>query len=133
MSVRNTVVFTTFANEVPAASRMALRFCSTRRVCAGTSPSISLLTAGSIGVCPAQNTRPFTRIACEYGPIALGASSVLMTVRFVALGAAAVFLTTVFFTVFLVGMILSFPKKQIRKQVGKGNPCLLVSRLLIYS
>src|SRR5512147_2285120 len=111
MSVRKTVVLTTFASEVPAASKIALRFCRTRRVCSLTSPSINRLVAGSIGVWPAQKTRPFVRIACEYGPIALGANSVLITVRLVGRGAAAVFFVTgflavVFWLVCLVGMSL---------------------------
>jgi hypothetical protein len=42
--------------------------------------------------------------------MALGASSVLMTVRLVARGAPTFFLTTVRLTVFLTGMIVSFPK-----------------------
>jgi hypothetical protein len=54
-------------------------------------------------------------MACEYGPIALGASSVLMTVRWVARGPAVVRLATGLFgaafeVVFLAGMIKS-PEK----------------------
>src|SRR5581483_726444 len=39
MFLRNTLDFTTFSSELPAAFRIAERFCSTRSVCAETSPS----------------------------------------------------------------------------------------------
>src|SRR5512135_825907 len=88
MLARKTVVFTTFDRDDPAASRIARMFSSTRRVCAAMSPSIIWLINGSIGIWPAVNIKLPARIACEYGPIACGASSVTITVRFVGFGAA---------------------------------------------
>src|SRR5262249_33170011 len=48
-------------------------------VCTRTSPSSTLPVAGSIATCPETNTNPLALMACEYGPMALGASLVAMT------------------------------------------------------
>src|SRR4029077_8242717 len=81
MFFRNTVVFTTFSQLLPAACRMADKFWSTRSVCASIPPSIKLPVAGSNATWPEINTKPFALMACEYGPIALGALGVETTSR----------------------------------------------------
>ena len=57
------------------------RFFSTRSVCAATSPGTIWPVAGSSGICPLRKTSPPARTACEYGPIAAGASFVAMGCR----------------------------------------------------
>ena len=42
------------------------------------SPGTSAPVAGSMGVCPEKYTVPPQRTACEYGPMALGASGEAM-------------------------------------------------------
>src|SRR6476660_7396919 len=81
MFLRNTVVFTTFSQLVPAASRIAERFLSTCSVCASMPPWIRFPVAGSSATWPEMKTNPFALIACEYGPIALGALGVETTSR----------------------------------------------------
>src|SRR5579859_122051 len=81
MFLRYTVVFTTFSRPVPAACRMACRFLSTRSVCSAIPPLTTFPVAGSMATCPETNTMPAALIACEYGPIACGASFVAMTSR----------------------------------------------------
>src|SRR5262249_58904544 len=81
MFFRKTVVFTTFSQLLPAACRMAVRFFSTCSVCASIPPSIRFPVAGSNATWPEINTNPFALIACEYGPIALGAWVVETTSR----------------------------------------------------
>ena len=51
----------------------------TRSAWTVTSPSTSFIVAGSSGIWPAVNSRLPALIACEYGPIAAGASEVEMT------------------------------------------------------
>src|SRR2546422_18193 len=60
---RNTVERTTFSSPLPDAFKIADRFCSTRSVCAATSPLITCWVAGSIATCPETNTNPFARMA----------------------------------------------------------------------
>src|ERR1051325_8774204 len=48
----------------------------TRSVCALTSPLSSSPVAGSSATWPEQNTMPSALMACEYGPMACGASLV---------------------------------------------------------
>src|SRR5271170_3602140 len=79
MSFRNTVVFTTWLNEVPPASRTAFRFSNTRSVCCRTSVPTSSPDCGSRATCPERNRKPFDLIACEYGPIGLGPRAVKIT------------------------------------------------------
>src|SRR5262249_23230821 len=70
----------------------AVRFSSTRRVCSLIPPATSSPVLGSIPTCPDVNTSfwpPCSRTicACEYGPIARGASptsSVFFTARLLA-------------------------------------------------
>src|SRR5437660_2434511 len=69
---RKTVARTTFSRLLPAAFRMPARFFIARSVCAATSPAMNCWFAGSIATCPDTKMNPFTRIACEYGPIACG-------------------------------------------------------------
>src|SRR5579883_84164 len=73
-----TVVFTTCAQDVPAAVRIAPRFWSTRSVWAATSPSMTVPVAGSSAIWPAVNRSPapWATTAWEYGPIAAGACGV---------------------------------------------------------
>src|SRR5258708_13393001 len=52
---------------------MAERFFSTCSVCCSMPPSIRLPVAGSKGTCPEIKTNPLVLMACEYGPIGLGA------------------------------------------------------------
>ena len=78
ISLINTVVFTTFAMLVPAASSRWDRFVSACFACA-TDPSGISPVAGTTGIIPEVYTMPFTSIAWEYGPIAAGALSVLIT------------------------------------------------------
>src|ERR1700733_7574936 len=42
---------------------------------------MSCCVVGSVGICPETNTNPLALIACEYGPIACGASFVEITSR----------------------------------------------------
>jgi hypothetical protein len=51
----------------------------TRSVWATMSPSDIWPVAGSSAICPAVKRNPPLAIACEYGPIAAGASLVAMT------------------------------------------------------
>src|SRR5579872_6535081 len=81
MLLRNTVERTTFSRLLPAALKIAERFLSTRSVWAETSPSSTCWVDGSIATCPETKTNPLARIACEYGPIACGASFVEITSR----------------------------------------------------
>src|SRR6266404_5254125 len=60
---------------------MAVRFLSTCSVCASMPPVIRLPVAGSSGICPEINTKPFALMACEYGPMACGALEVETTSR----------------------------------------------------
>src|SRR5665213_4235248 len=81
-SVRKTLSFTTLASEPPAARAIALRLSNTRRISASMSPLTSAPLTGSSGICPDTYTVSPTRTACEYGPMALGASAVWMICRF---------------------------------------------------
>src|SRR5437667_11527209 len=80
---RKSVARTTFSRLLPAAFRMPARFFIARSVCAATSPAMNCWFAGSIATWPDTKTSPFTRIACEYGPIACGPSFVAITSRIV--------------------------------------------------
>src|SRR5882724_3538659 len=80
---RKTVARTTFSRLLPAAFRMPARFFIARSVCAATSPAMNCWFAGSIATCPDTKMNPFTRIACEYGPIACGPSLVAITSRII--------------------------------------------------
>jgi hypothetical protein len=78
-SARKIVVFTTDANDAPAAASTAPRFSRTRSHWTRTSPAPTISPVfGSSGICPEQNTRlpPEATTACAYGPIAFGALSV---------------------------------------------------------
>src|SRR3569832_329923 len=79
----NTVVLTTSFMVSPApirSSRTFLRHCA---VCAATPPG-AIDPSGSSGVCPETNTISPEEIPCEYGPIALGALTVMIWVRFMS-------------------------------------------------
>src|SRR5215469_16763880 len=71
----------TCAKEAPAAPATAFRFSNTRRACAVMSPGTSAPVAGSIGVWPEKYSVLPQRTACEYGPMALGASGEAMIWR----------------------------------------------------
>ena len=45
-------------------------------VCSAMPPGTKAPVLGSIGICPEVNSMLPTRIACEYGPMAAGASGV---------------------------------------------------------
>src|SRR5689334_22299176 len=75
MSVRNTVVFTTWVHVAPADASTAPRLLSTCSVCATTSPSTTCIDAGSRATWPAEKRNPLAMTACEYGPMAAGALS----------------------------------------------------------
>src|SRR5882724_6750465 len=81
MLLRKTVQRATFSNPEPAAWRTAARFFRTRSVCAAISPGTSRPVAASSATRQAVNTNPPALIACEYGPMALGASGVEITSR----------------------------------------------------
>ena len=78
MFLMNTVVLTTLAIDVPAASKRAVMLLKTLSACAAA-PSGITPVAGSTGIIPDVYTIPFTSMACEYGPIAAGAFSVEIT------------------------------------------------------
>ena len=73
-----TTVFTTFSNEVPAASKIAFIFSKDCFVAAFISVTSSPVE-GFNGIWPDVNNKSPTFCACEYGPIALGAFSVKIT------------------------------------------------------
>src|SRR5215469_8302220 len=52
---------------------MAVRLFSTLSVWASMPPVMRLPVAGSKATCPETNTKPWALMACEYGPMALGA------------------------------------------------------------
>src|SRR5688572_6575442 len=79
-STRNTVHFTTLSRPLPAASRTAARLSMTRAVCSLISPPTISPVAGSSPIWPAVKMRSPLAIAWLYGPMALGALSVV-TVR----------------------------------------------------
>src|SRR5580700_7004826 len=81
MFFRNTVDRTTFSSPLPAAFKIAERFLSTRSVWTATSPPSTCWVDGSMATCPETKTNSSVRIACEYGPIACGASLVEITSR----------------------------------------------------
>src|SRR5437588_2416981 len=81
MLFRKTVVFTTFSQLLPAACRIAERFFNTCSVCSSIQPSIMFPVSGSMGICPEIKRNPLALMACEYGPIALGALGVETTSR----------------------------------------------------
>src|SRR5450759_4505292 len=89
MSVRYTVVLTTLFKDDPELSSTALRFSSTRSVCAAMSPSTILPVAGSRGIWPLRKAKPFETTAWEYGPIAAGALGV--ETIFITLGCRRVY------------------------------------------
>src|SRR5690606_12195968 len=76
MSRRNTVVFTTSEKPRPAASSTAARLANTLSVCSVIPPLTTSMVAGSRAIWPAVKRKPPALTACEYGPIALGASEV---------------------------------------------------------
>ena len=78
ISLMNTVVLTTESMLLPAASSRWERLVSACFACAAEPSGISPV-AGTTGMIPDVYTIPLTSIACEYGPIAAGASSVLIT------------------------------------------------------
>src|SRR6266487_3563296 len=63
MSARYTVVFTTFASDVPAADSTAFRFANTCSVCSAVVLPTSSPLFGSSATCPAVKTRPSIAIA----------------------------------------------------------------------
>src|SRR5258708_2716277 len=81
MFLRNTVERTTLPSPLPAASKISDTLRSTRSVCAPTSPATTCCVDGSMAICPDVKTNPFALTACEYGPIAWGASLVETTSR----------------------------------------------------
>src|SRR5208282_3049346 len=81
MFLRNTVERTTFPRPLPAASRISDKLRRTRSVCAATSPVTTCCVAGSIAICPEVKINPLALMACEYGPMACGASLVEMISR----------------------------------------------------
>src|SRR5260370_42086298 len=60
---------------------MASMFLSTRSVCSAMPPEVTFPVAGSMATFPETNTIPAALMACEYGPIACGASLVAITSR----------------------------------------------------
>src|SRR5260370_15485530 len=76
MFLRYTVVLTTFSQLLPAACKIALRFFSTCSVCCSMPPEMTLPVAGSKATWPEMKTKPLALMACEYGPMALGALGV---------------------------------------------------------
>src|SRR5262245_27545195 len=72
-SVRKTVMRTARSSPRPAAAAIAARFLKTRWICASM-PSASCIVAGSKPICPDTYTVSPARTACEYVPIAAGAS-----------------------------------------------------------
>src|SRR5665213_4001093 len=78
--LRKTVVLTTWVRSAPAAAKTALIFSKTRFVCSTIPPSTICPVVGSRPTCPEANNISPTRTACEYGPIAAGASLVEITV-----------------------------------------------------
>src|SRR6267143_4903179 len=81
MSLRNTEHRTTLSSEVPAACSTSLILSRTRRVWVLMSWPTICPVRGSNAVCPETKTNPFALIACEYGPMACGAASVLTMSR----------------------------------------------------
>src|SRR5579864_2830609 len=73
MFFRYTVVLTTFSQLLPAALKIADRFLSTCSVCCSMPPATRLPVAGSSATCPEINRNPLALMACEYGPIGVGA------------------------------------------------------------
>ena len=69
---------------VPAASSRFDKFVNACFACAAEPSGISPV-AGTTGMIPDVYTIPFTSIACEYGPIAAGALSVLITFFMISL------------------------------------------------
>src|SRR5688572_9616827 len=76
MSRRYTLHLTTLASDEPGASRIVLRLSNTRVVSERASPRSTWPVAGLMHPCPETKTKPFSTMACEYGPIGFGALSV---------------------------------------------------------
>src|SRR5439155_22265153 len=74
--VRKIVVLTTLSKLSPSALKTAAMLSNTRRVCAAISPGTIWPDLGSSGIWPLQKRNLPLRTACEYGPIAAGASFV---------------------------------------------------------
>lgn len=81
MFFKNTVVFTTRPTSLPLASRTALRFARACVVCSTIPPATICMVEGTSGMQPETKTRSPALMACEYGPIAAGAFSVVTGLR----------------------------------------------------
>src|SRR5690606_35692377 len=75
-SVRYRPTRATSSSEPPPAWQTARRVSKARRAWAARSPGTSAPVAGSSGIWPERKTVLPARVACEYGPIAAGASPV---------------------------------------------------------
>src|SRR5947209_2305584 len=84
MFCRKTVVFTSRSRPEPASSRIARRFANTCSVCSSIEPPGSSLSPAFNASCPETKTKPFARIACEYGAPWNGAGAASVRTTFLS-------------------------------------------------